>query len=67
VYKWNITSFAVKIQLTPSQGKLLNSKVSGAWQAITERSNDSRGSSQLLFDNVLIDLPYQLAWYHMKI
>jgi len=45
---------------------MLNSKGSGAWQAITQRSNGSRESTLLLFNNVLIDLPNQGAWYHIK-
>ena len=50
-YKQNITSFAVKTQLTPSQRKLLNSRVSGAWQANTERSR---------FDNKKLEVFYRL-------
>jgi len=46
----------VKTQLTPSQWKLLNSKVSGAWEAITERLNGSSEPNLLLFNNVLFDL-----------
>jgi len=56
----------VKTQLTQSRGKLLNSKVSGTWQAITELSNDSRGTNLLYFNNVLIDPPKQRPWYHIK-
>jgi len=56
----------VKTQLTPYQGKLLNRKVSGAWQANAEPSNDSHGSNLLLFNNVLIDLANQCAWCHMN-
>jgi len=45
-YKQNITSFAVKTQLTPFQWKLLHNWVSGAWDAITERSQFESASRQ---------------------
>jgi len=61
-YKQNITSFAVKTQLTPFQWKLLHNWVSGAWDAITERSRFESASRQWW----LIDLTNQRAWYHME-
>ena len=55
-----------KLSSPPSQGKILKRKVSDAWEAITERSNNSRGSTLLLVNNVLIDPPNQHAWYRMN-
>jgi len=45
-YKQNITSSVVKTQLIPSQRKVLNRRVSGTWQAITERSRFESASRQ---------------------
>jgi len=46
LYKQNTNSFAVKTWLTPSQWKLLNSRVSDIWKAITERSQFEFASRQ---------------------
>ena len=61
-YKLNITSFAVKTQLTSSQWKLLNSNVSSAWQAITDHSRFESASRQWC----LVDLTNQRDEYHWK-
>ena len=55
--KWKLSS-------PPSQGKILKRKLSGGWQAITERWTELRGLALLLVKNVLIDLPNQSAWHH---
>jgi len=56
----------IQYQLASFSRKILKRKVSGAWQAITELWIELRESALLLVKNVLIDLPNQRSWHHMK-
>jgi len=49
-YEQNVTSFAVKTQLTPSQRKLLNSRISAL--ALGKQLPDVRGLNLLLVSSV---------------
>jgi len=57
-YKQNVTNFAVKTHLTPSQRKLLNS----GFLALGKQLPNVRGLNLLLVSNVLIDLSKQRVW-----